>query len=148
MPATTGKITPAKPRRRTPKKTAAAAADTNASAMFDVTDTGTRSSEGVIEHVPLEHIELAVNPRKTLNEEGLTRLGAMMMQWGQFVPVIGRRVAADRVVVYDGQRRYRAAQRSADLAGTDGFKDLSARTSVSVRARPGTCSTVSRCPMT
>lgn len=125
MTATTGKTTTAKtPRRRAAAKKRGAAPDSNASGMFDVTDAAARTSEGVIEHVALDHIDLAPNPRKTISEDGLVRLAMMMMQWGQFVPVIGRRVAPDRVVVYDGQRRYRAAQRSRDLAGGDGFEDL------------------------
>ena len=47
------------------------------------------------------------------------------MRAGQLVPLIGyRREAAGPVTVYEGQRRYLAAQKSHELAGTEGYEGL------------------------
>jgi ParB-like chromosome segregation protein Spo0J len=92
--------------------------------IFDVRQFTTPRVEGAIERVALDELELAVNPRRQMSAEGLQRLAAMMLRFGQFVPAIGRRVAPDRVLLYAGQRRLRAAQLSAELAGSDGYEDL------------------------
>ncbi|MGH8735048.1 MAG: ParB/RepB/Spo0J family partition protein, partial [Burkholderiales bacterium] len=74
--------------------------------------------------MPLDQLELAVNPRRQMSAEGLERLAAMMMRFGQLIPAIGRSVAPDRVLLYAGQRRLRAAQLSTELAGTEGYEGL------------------------
>ena len=50
----------------------------------------------------------------------------MLMRTGQLVPCIGHRPdpSQPRTVIYDGQRRLLAAQASAQLAGTEGYEDL------------------------
>ena len=82
---------------------------------------------GPVELVPLEHIELAANPRQDISAEGLRRLAAMLGgPLGQIVPAVGRRHDGDTVVLYDGQRRLLAARLTRELAGTDGYEDLRA----------------------
>jgi hypothetical protein len=93
-------------------------------ALFDTARMKRVEGVGIIEFVPLEHVELADNPRKEMAPEGLERLAGMMMRSGQLVPCIGRRVADDRVVFYAGQRRFIAAKLSHGLAGTEGYEDL------------------------
>lgn len=92
-------------------------------ALFDVT-IATGDPGAVIEKVPLEQIELAPNPRRDIDPDGIQQLAVMMSRNGQMIPCIGRRTAKDRVVIYDGQRRKLAAEQSHDLAGTDGHEDL------------------------
>ena len=94
------------------------------SRLFDVTSSARRSREGVAEFVALEQIKLAKNPRRDISPEGIERLAGMLMGTGQLLPAIGRRVSAQEVLVYAGQRRLLAAQRSAELAGTPGFEGL------------------------
>ena len=91
--------------------------------LFDVTGVQPRTFEGEIEKVPLEELELAVNPRRNVSAEGIDRL-AVMLSRGQLVPAIGRRVAPGRVLLYAGQRRLLAAKRTHDLAGTNGFESI------------------------
>jgi hypothetical protein len=98
--------------------------DAQPAAIFDVRTFTTPRVEGVIERVPLEQLELAVNPRKEMSAEGLERLAGMMMRFGQLIPAIGRRVSDDRVLLYAGQRRLRAAHLSQQLAGSDGYEHL------------------------
>src|SRR3954451_7236861 len=86
------------------------------SRLFNVTDYHARSVDGVLEHVPLADIELADNPRKDINLEGIHRLAGMLMRSGQFVPTIGRRITEKQVLIYAGQRRLLAARASAELA--------------------------------
>jgi hypothetical protein len=97
---------------------------TTSPGIFDVGEFTQPRVEGAIERVPLHELELAANPRREMNAEGLQRLAAMMMRFGQFVPAIGSRVTDDRVLLYAGQRRLRAAQLSLELAGTDGYEGL------------------------
>jgi hypothetical protein len=78
-------------------------------------DFGTRENERLaarVERVALEHIELAHNPRREIGEEGIDRLAKMLCSSGQLMPCIGRRPhpAQPQVILYDGQRRYLAAQ--------------------------------------
>src|SRR5215218_3523464 len=98
--------------------------DAQPAAIFDVRTLTTPRVEGIIERVPLEQLELAANPRKDMSLEGLERLAGMMMRFGQLIPAIGRRVSDDRVLLYAGQRRLRAAQLSAQLTGSDGYEHL------------------------
>ena len=50
-------------------------------------------------------------PRKTFDDEPLGRLAENMSTWGQLVPILVRwNAEADRYVVIDGERRYRAAR--------------------------------------
>jgi hypothetical protein len=77
----------------------------------------------VLENVPLEQIELAPNPRRDIDPDGIDDL-ARMLSRGQVIPTIGERLAAERVVIYDGQRRLLAARRTHELAGTGGFEDV------------------------
>jgi len=94
-------------------------------ALFDVTSMRKNDIEGTIERVPLEQIELAANARRQIDPDGIDRLAAMLCRNGQLVPCIGFRPDTDRpVIVYDGQRRYLAARRSHELAGSDGFEGL------------------------
>ena len=117
-----------KPRApRTPK----GSAETGGPGLFDITDCAERAIDGAIERVPLGEIELAVNPRKQMDHAGLARLAGLLMKHGQFVPAIGRRDAG-RVLMYAGQRRLRAAQLSAGLAGSDGYEGLRAVTGLLV----------------
>jgi len=91
--------------------------------LFDVTGVQPTKFEGEIEKVPLDELELAVNPRRNVSAEGIDRL-AVMLSRGQLVPAIGRRVAPGRVLLYAGQRRLLAAKRTHDLAGTNGFESI------------------------
>jgi hypothetical protein len=113
---------PAPKRRRAKKQTPAT--DTAGPGIFAISDIPERTIDGAIERVRLSEIELAGNPRKDISDEPLVRLAAMMMRHGQFVPAIGRRVADDKVLLYAGQRRFLAAQRSTQLARTDGYEGL------------------------
>jgi len=92
--------------------------------LFDVTRSARRPVEGTFEYVPLEQIRLAKNPRRDISPEGIDRLAGMLMSSGQLEPAIGRRFDTDDVMVYAGQRRFLAAQRSGELAGVDGFEGL------------------------
>lgn len=102
-----------------------AASEAKAS-LFDVTEFDSRViDEGVIQRVPLDEIELAPNPRKDMTPDGIERLAKMMMRSGQLVPCIGRRNdETDRVLLYDGQRRFVSAKASQGLASTDGYEGL------------------------
>jgi len=94
-------------------------------ALFDVTAIAKKGVEGSLERFALEQIELAPNARREISNEGIDRLAAMLMRTGQLVPCIGHRPDPKQgVTVYDGQRRYLAAKRSHELAGTDGFEGL------------------------
>lgn len=99
--------------------------------LFDVREFTARA-DGSIERVPLEHLELAYNPRRTISPEGIDRLAAMMMRCGQLVPAIGRRIAAEKVLIYAGQRRLLAARRSQDLATEEGYEGLAPLGSLTV----------------
>lgn len=107
---------PARSRRTRPQETAGPG-------LFDITNCAQRTVDGAIERVPLEKIELAVNPRKQIDRGGLERLMGLLAKHGQFVPAIGRR-DGDRVLLYAGQRRLRAAQLSHELTGTEGHEQL------------------------
>jgi hypothetical protein len=98
--------------------------DTAGPGIFAVTEIAERNVDGAIERIRLADIELACNPRKDIADEGLDRLAAMLARSGQFIPAIGRRIADDKVLLYDGQRRFLAAQRSYDLVGTEGYEGL------------------------
>jgi ParB-like nuclease family protein len=121
MPDSTSK----KPARTVPTSRGSRSRKTTVPArLFDVTRSARRPLEGTFEYVPLEHIRLAKNPRRDISPEGIDRLAGMLMSSGQLEPAIGRRLGTDEVVVYAGQRRFLAAQRSVELAGTDGFEGL------------------------
>ena len=93
--------------------------------LFDVTDIAKKDVEGSIERFGLDELELAPNARREISADGLERLAGLLMRAGQLVPLIGyRREAAGPVTVYEGQRRYLAAQKSHELAGTEGYEGL------------------------
>jgi hypothetical protein len=93
-------------------------------ALFDITIADSPIDRR-IERIPLEEIELAANARRDICQEGIERLAAMLCRTGQLIPCIGHRPSADRpVLIYDGQRRYRAAQASHQLAGSDAYEGL------------------------
>jgi hypothetical protein len=93
--------------------------------LFDVTDIANKGVEGSIERFGLDEIELGPNARRELSEDGISRLAGLLMRAGQLVPLIGYRHEPDGpVTVYEGQRRYLAARRSHELAGTEGYEDL------------------------
>ncbi len=92
--------------------------------LFDVTMLTPEPVREDVERVPLEQITLAENPRKQISPDGIDRLSGMLMRSGQLTPAIGRRVSPTEVIVYAGQRRYLAAQRSPELAGSDGYEGL------------------------
>ncbi len=94
--------------------------------LFDVSTLANGELPARIERVPLEDIELAPNPRREIGEEGIDRLAKMLCSSGQLVPCIGWRPDPDepRVLLYDGQRRYLAAQASHALAGTEYMEGL------------------------
>ena len=120
---TARKTTARKPTARTAKSQRSKPQETAGPGLFDITDCAERTVDGAVERVPLDEITLAVNPRKDMDPAGLARLAGLLMKHGQFVPAIGRR-DGDRVLLYAGQRRLRAAQLSGELAGTDGFEGL------------------------
>ena len=95
-------------------------------ALFDVTTVAKAPVDGRIERVELGALELAPNARREISREGIERLAGMLMRTGQLVPCIGYRPdpSQPRTVIYDGQRRLLAAQASAELAGTNGYEDL------------------------
>jgi hypothetical protein len=95
-------------------------------ALFDVTTVAKTPPDGRIERVALDALELAPNARHEISREGIERLAGMLMRTGQLVPCIGHRPDPNqsRTVIYDGQRRLLAAQASAQLAGTEGYEDL------------------------
>ena len=83
--------------------------------LFDVTDIAKKGVEGSIERFGLDELKLAPNARREISADGLARLAGLLMRAGQLVPLIGyRREAAGPVTVYEGQRRYLAAQKSHD----------------------------------
>ena len=93
--------------------------------LFDVTGIAKKTVEGTIERFPLDEIELAPNARREISSDGIERLAGLLTRAGQLVPCIGYR--PDRVgpaTVYEGQRRYLAAKRSHELAGTEGYEGL------------------------
>ena len=89
--------------------------------LFDVSTIAGGELPARIERVALEHIELAENPRREIADEGIDRLAKMLCASGQLVPCIGWRPDPDQptVILYDGQRRYLAAQASHCLAGSE-----------------------------
>ncbi|MEO8968219.1 MAG: ParB N-terminal domain-containing protein [Solirubrobacteraceae bacterium] len=95
-------------------------------ALFDVTTVAKAPVEGRIDRIELSALELAPNARREISREGIERLASMLMRTGQLVPCIGHRSdpSQPRTVIYDGQRRLLAAQASAQLAGTEGYEDL------------------------
>ena len=94
--------------------------------LFDVATVSGGELPARIERVPLEHIELAPNPRREIGEEGIDRLAKMLCSSGQLVPCIGWRPNPDqpKVILCDGQRRYLAAQASHGLAGSEYMEGL------------------------
>ena len=94
--------------------------------LFDLSTVPGNEMAARIERVALEHIELAANPRREISEEGIDRLAKMLCSSGQLVPCIGWRPDPDepKVVLYDGQRRYLAAQASHALAGSEFMEGL------------------------
>jgi len=94
--------------------------------LFDVSTLQDGRVAARIERVALEHIELAANPRREISDEGIDRLAKMLCSSGQLVPCIGWRPDPNepRVLLYDGQRRYLAAQSSHGLAGSEYMEGL------------------------
>jgi hypothetical protein len=93
--------------------------------LFDVTAIAKKGVEGRLERFALDQIELAPNARREISSDGIDRLAGMLCRAGQLVPLIGYRPEATGPVrVYEGQRRYLAAKRSHELAGTDGYEGL------------------------
>jgi hypothetical protein len=94
--------------------------------LFDVSTLPGEELPARIERVALEHLELATNPRREISDEGIDRLAKMLCSSGQLVPCIGWRPDPDQpgVILYDGQRRYLAAQASHALAGTEYMEGL------------------------
>ena len=94
--------------------------------LFDVSTLPGEELPARIERVALEHLELAANPRREISDEGIDRLAKMLCSSGQLVPCIGRRPdpGEPRVLLYDGQRRYLAAQASHALAGSEYMEGL------------------------
>ena len=94
--------------------------------LFDLSTVAGDERPVRIERVELEHIELAANPRRAIGEEGIDRLAKMLCSSGQLVPCIGWRPDPDapKVLLYDGQRRYLAAQASHGLAGSEYMQGL------------------------
>jgi hypothetical protein len=124
---------------RSPRRGAATKAPTTTPVLFDVTTLQGPALEVGLERVPLEQLELADNPRRQITDEGITRMARMLMTTGQVTPVIAARASDDRVLIYDGQRRWLGAHRSAELAGTPGFEDLKpvvALTAIMRKRRP------------
>jgi hypothetical protein len=95
-------------------------------ALFDVTTVARAPVDGRIDRIELGALELAPNARREISREGIERLAGMLMRTGQLVPCIGHRPdpSQPRTVIYDGQRRLLAAQASVQLAGEDGYEDL------------------------
>jgi hypothetical protein len=95
-------------------------------ALFDVTAVAKAPVEGRIDRIELSALELAPNARREISREGIERLAGMLMRTGQLVPCIGHRPdpSQPRTVIYDGQRRLLAAEASVQLAGTEGYEDL------------------------
>jgi hypothetical protein len=96
------------------------------SVLFDVSTLPGEELPARIERVALEHLELAANPRREISDEGIDRLAKMLCSSGQLVPCIGWRPdpGEPRVLLYDGQPRYLAAQASHALAGTEYMEGL------------------------
>ena len=94
--------------------------------LFDLSTRENEQLAARVERVALEHIELAANPRREISDEGIDRLAKMLCSSGQLVPCIGWRPDPDepRVLLYDGQRRYLAAQASHGLASSEYAEDL------------------------
>ena len=94
--------------------------------LFDVSTLPGEELPARIERVALEHLELAANPRREISDEGIDRLAKMLCSSGQLVPCIGWRPdpGEPRVLLFDGQRRYLAAQASHALAGTEYMEGL------------------------
>src|SRR6516225_10114883 len=93
--------------------------------LFDVTSIAKKGVEGRIERFALDEIELAPNARREISADGLERLAGLLMRAGQLVPCIGYRPEPNGpVTVYEGQRRYLAAQKSHELSGTEGYEGL------------------------
>jgi hypothetical protein len=94
--------------------------------LFDVSTLPGEELPARLERVALEDIELAENPRHDISDEGLDRLAKMLCASGQLVPCIGWRPdpGEPRVLLYDGQRRYLAAQASHGLAGSEYMEGL------------------------
>ena len=94
--------------------------------LFDLSTRENEQLAARVERVALEHIELAANPRREIGEEGIDRLAKMLCSSGQLVPCIGWRPDPNepRVLLYDGQRRYLAAQASHGLAGSEYMEGL------------------------
>ena len=94
--------------------------------LFDISTREDAQLAAKVERVALEHIELAANPRSEIGEEGIDRLAKMLCSSGQLVPCIGWRPDPNEpgVLLYDGQRRYLAAQASHGLAGSEYMEGL------------------------
>ena len=114
-----------------------------APALFDVTTLTDTGIDGTLARRPLEQLELAENPRKTISADGIERLAAMLD-----APRPTRRPASAGAqrptspsALYDGQRRLLAAQASQRLAGTRRLRGPRAgaqpdRAAARPRARP------------
>ena len=103
-----------------------------APALFDVTQAAQPTVHGMLERIALEHLQLAPNPRQQLTQDSIRTLAGLLMRTGQLIPCIGRRLEPDTVMLFDGQRRLLAAQASHQLAGTEGYEELSPVTALIV----------------
>jgi hypothetical protein len=91
--------------------------------LFDVTALAPKGVEASIERFGLDDIELAPNARQAVGD--LDALAGTLCRSGQLVPCLGYRAVPDGpAIIWDGQRRYLAAKRSHELAGTDGYQGL------------------------
>lgn len=94
--------------------------------LFDAAKLARRLDKATLETVPLEELELAPNPRKRINPDGIDFLAELMMRNGQATPAPAwRDPKTGKVILYAGQRRFLAAKRSHELADSDGLENLS-----------------------
>lgn len=110
------------------------ASTTNAApVLFDAARLSKRLDNVTIEVVALEECELAPNYRKRIDPDGIVHLSELMMRNGQIQPTTGwREPDTGKVLIYSGQRRYLAAHKSHELAGTQGYEQLAPITGLRV----------------
>lgn len=69
------------------------------------------STQGIL-NLPIEHIEPnPAQPRKTFNEESIVLLARSLEQDGQQQPILVFKKSAKQYFLFDGERRWRAAQK-------------------------------------
>lgn len=104
-------------------KTTPAPADRDDSGLFNGGEYEDTNEPRTLEEVPLGQLVVVRNPRKTIDQDGITRLAGSLMR-RQLMPGLGWRRDAEVVHLYDGQRRKLAGELSQQLAGTDGYEGL------------------------